>query len=157
MYFIFLFDLAPVLFTILILFFALMDQLVVVFPVLCWLFWILFAGYAALNVFLLFADEEHGIAEKIFIGMITIVSLVLMAIVSSNFFTELREVYGSGGIGGLFGFTVTLIFGGAMWLLAVSGLSYAAVGPIIADTEGKFVWSIIQSAIAIMLVLFFFL
>lgn len=157
MYFIFLFDLTPFLFGAVLILCALADQVAAALPVLCTLFWILFAIYAVFHVILLFIDEEHGVVKKCAIAIIMVISLYFIGNISQGFFLELEQSYGSGGFNGIFGFIVTVLFGGCTWLLALSSLTYASFGPMFAESNGKFAWNMILSVGILFLVNHFYL
>lgn len=158
MYYIFLFDLTPVIFGALLILFALADSVATALPFLCGLFWLLFAVYAVFSVILVFAIEGEGIegiAKKFLALIVSVISLIFIGMISQDFFVELESAYGSGGLNGIFGFIITVIFGGAAWMMVLSGLSYASMAPVMADSNLKYVGNLLISCGILFLVCHF--
>ena len=157
MYYIFFFDAAPIIFCVLLIICALFDKVASALPIMCGIFWVLFAVFSLFIFALTIATKERKIIQKIIVITIMIISLVMMASYSNDFFIELEDSYGDGGFNGIFGFIVTILFGGCIWLMVLCGLTYAFCGPLFAESNSKFILNSVLGVGILVIAKMFFL
>ena len=121
-----LFDVGPILFGLLILIMGLVGTLMEALPVIEAIYWILFAILCVGALWMVIADDFRSLAHRLGFGAVLAGCLLFMGILSGQFFASVVAAYGDGGFAGFFELLFTVFGGVFVWLFGFMAATYVS-------------------------------